>query len=293
MSYMSKDWSVTVNKQDRKTMLGVANITRKLSIRSTVLVIIVVLSYVGFRFREIQRTGRRLIFQANFPYNTTSSPSYELTLFGQLVGTMYAAVTYTAVDTFIATLVLHICGQLSNLHRELISLSAYTKVEFQTKLKNIVRKHEYLNRFAEIIEDSFNKMLLLQMLGCTMQLCFQALQAFMTIHFADKMDEMLMFKISFLFLYVSYILLQLYLYCYIGEKLLVKSTQIAYAAYDCSWYNLSARDARSLVTIMCRARTPLQITAGRFCSFNQELFSEVLKKSMAYMSCIYAMNSFD
>lgn len=37
-------------------------------------------------------------------------------------------------------------------------------------------------RFAGTIEDSFNGMLLLQMLGCTMQLCFQCLQAFMVSH---------------------------------------------------------------------------------------------------------------
>lgn len=144
--YMTKDWNATVNKRDRKTMLDVANITRKLSIGSTVFVLTVGMFYLMFRFSAIRQTGRQLLFHAYFPYNATSSPCYELTLFGQFAGAMYAATTYTVVDTFIATLVLHICGQLSNLRYELTNLYAYTKAEFQTKLGNIVRKHEYLNR---------------------------------------------------------------------------------------------------------------------------------------------------
>jgi len=144
--YMTRDWNVTTNKQDRRTMLSIANITRKLSIRSTMLVYIVGMNYIMFRYFATRQTGRHLFFHGYFPYNATRSPSYELTLFGQFMGAMYAATTYTAVDTFIATLVLFICGQLSNLRRELTNLCADTKTEFQTKLRNIVRKHEYLNR---------------------------------------------------------------------------------------------------------------------------------------------------
>ncbi|XP_011690952.1 PREDICTED: odorant receptor 13a-like [Wasmannia auropunctata] len=275
VSYMTRDWNVTTDEQDRRTMLGIADITRKLSIRSTMFAQSIVMIYMMFRLFEIRQNGRQLFYQSYFPYNATSSPSYELTLFGQFVGAMYSAVTYAAIDTFIATLVLHICGQLSNLRRELTNLCVHTRAEFQMKLGNIVRKHEYLSRFAETIEDCFNMMLLIQMLGCSLQLCFQCLQTFMSIMDEIVIDEVFFLKFCFLLIYVTYILLQLYLYCYIGEKLFVESTKIAYAAYDCSWYNLPASEVRSLMIIICRARLPLYISAGRFCSFNQELFGEV------------------
>lgn len=138
-----------MNKQDRRTMLDTANITRKLSIRSIVLVVFVAVIFIVFRLIEIRQIDRRLFFQAYFPYNATSSPFYELTLFGQFAAAIYIAITYTVVDTFIAILVLHVCGQLSSLRRELTNLRVYTKVEFQTKLRNIVRKHEYLNRWDQ------------------------------------------------------------------------------------------------------------------------------------------------
>lgn len=146
MSYMKRDWSVTVDKRDRRMMLDIAKMTRNLSISSTIMVQIVVIAYVAFRFIVIRHTGRQLFFRAYFPYNASSSPCYELTFLGQLIASMFAATTYTAVDTFIATLVLHTCGQLANLRRKLTNLRACTRVEFQAKMRKIVRKHEYLNR---------------------------------------------------------------------------------------------------------------------------------------------------
>jgi len=58
--------------------------------------------------------------------------------------------------------------------------------------QNFIKKQtcfnsEFFIRFAEMIDDSFNTMLLMQMLGCSMQLCFQCLQAFMVSHRKEGM----------------------------------------------------------------------------------------------------------
>ncbi|KAK2588370.1 hypothetical protein KPH14_004384 [Odynerus spinipes] len=90
-----------------------------------------------------------------------------------------------------------------------------------------------------------------------------------------------------------WLLPKIYLYCYIGEQLLSESTKVAYAAYDCKWYNMPAKKIKCLVLIIRRARSPLQITAGQFCSFNLELFSKILKTSMGYLSVLYTMNAKD
>lgn len=147
MSCMKRDWSAIVSKRERKMMSDVARTTRNLSIRSTVMVQVVVFIYVVFRCINIRYNGRQsLFFRAYFPYNASNSPCFELTILGQYIATVYAATTYTAVDTFIATLILHMCGQLANLRRELTNLRICTRAEFQAKLGKIARKHEYLNR---------------------------------------------------------------------------------------------------------------------------------------------------
>ncbi|KAK2588368.1 hypothetical protein KPH14_004382 [Odynerus spinipes] len=128
--------------------------------------------------------------------------------------------------------------------------------DLQAELARIVKKHDTLNRFANIIEERFNGMLLMQMLGCTVQLCVQCFQAILSL--TVEKNGFFLVQISFLALYISYVLLQVYLYCYIGERLFSESTEIANAAYECD----------------CHA-----------------LFSDILKTSMGYLSVLYAMRT--
>ncbi|CAK9833705.1 Odorant receptor 13a [Anthophora retusa] len=284
---MADDWSRMTKGDDRDTMINIAKMIRKNVIRSTVLCHTVVITYIFLRYFTMKYSNNRLLFRAYFPYDTDVSPNYEFTVAAQIVAAFYASTTYTAVDTFIVMLILHVCGQLSNLKSELSKLQACDNVTLQTKLVKIVQKHVYLNRFAETIESCFNMMLLIQMLGCTIQLCFQCFQAIMSID--GEIDEYFILQIIFLLLYVIYVMLQLFLYCYVGERLSVESVEIANAAYNTEWYNLSPRNARLLIIIIRRARLPLQITAGRFGSFTLLLYSQILKTSMGYISVLYAM----
>ncbi|CAD1480991.1 unnamed protein product, partial [Heterotrigona itama] len=93
--------------------------------------------------------------------------------------------------------------------------------------------------------------------------------------FGEEEMQYMIFQLSFLIIYVICVLVQLYLYCYVGETLTAESTEIANTAYEIEWYNLSPRSARLLIIIMCRARSsPLKITAGKFCCFTTILYCQ-------------------
>lgn len=285
---MANDWIKVTSKTEQETMARIASITRNTIIKSTVMCHTVVAFYVFLRYISMKYNENKLLFRAYFPYDTTVSPNYELTILGQFVAALYAATSYTAVDTFVAMLILHVCGQLSGIKNELSRLPTYDKKDLKRRLKEIVQKHEYVNRFAETIENCFNVMLLIQILGCTVQLCFQCFQAIMSFG-GGEAQEYLFFQLMFLLVYVFYVMLQLYLYCYVGERLSVESMEIVNAAYNTEWYTLPTNITKMLIIVMCRAKSPLTVTAGRFCSFTLQLFSEVLKTSMRYLSVLYAV----
>ena len=142
---MAEDWGSEVRPIHRETMKQIGRVTRATIIRSTVMCQCVVIAYVVLRFSTAKYTDSKLLFRAYFPYDTDASPSAELTSFAQIVAAMYAATSYTAVDTFIAMLVLHVCGQLSILKTELRDLESAGKADLQANLSKIVQKHEYLN----------------------------------------------------------------------------------------------------------------------------------------------------
>ncbi|KAF3423719.1 hypothetical protein E2986_07062 [Frieseomelitta varia] len=182
---IAEDWATTETKTERETMVNVANIVRKATISCTMVCELVAVFYVSLRLFFLKSSDNNLIYRGYFLYNTSVSPNYELTMIGQALAAVYGAAVYAAVDTFIAMLVLHACGQLSNLKNDLKTIHLYDRSDFQEKLKKIVDKHNYISGFAETIENCFNLMLLFQMLGCIIQLCFQCFQAIMSTDVAN------------------------------------------------------------------------------------------------------------
>ncbi|KAK9309136.1 hypothetical protein QLX08_001095 [Tetragonisca angustula] len=273
---IAKDWATVETKTERERMVNIARISRKTMVACTSMCEFVAIFFLFLRLFLMKRNdSKSLILQGYFPYNTTISPNFELTEIAQAIAIIYTAASYSAVDTFVAMLVLHACGQLSNIKHDLRNVhSCGNSNDLQMKLKKIARKHDYVNRFAETVENCFNVMLLIQMLGCIVQLCFQSFQAIMS--FGEEAKRYMIFQIAFLCFYVVCVMMQLYIYCYVGEKLTFESTDIANAVYHCEWYNLHPKDARLLIIIMCRARaSPLKLTAGKFCWFTVTLYTHV------------------
>ncbi|KAK9309146.1 hypothetical protein QLX08_001104 [Tetragonisca angustula] len=287
---MAKDWATVETRIGRETMMNVARISRKTTIGCLMLCQLVATSYMFLRLSTLKYSDNKLVYRSYFPYNASISPSYELTMIGQVMAGVYGALTYTSVDTFIAMLVLHACGQLSNLKDDLRNIHSCDRKDLQARLKKIVEKHNYIIGFAETVENCFNVMLLIQMLGFTVQLCFQSFQAITS--FGDKSEQFMIFQIIFLVIYIACVMVQLYLYCYVGERLTLESTDVANTAYNCEWYSLPPKDARLLIIVMCRARaSPLKLTAGKFCWFTVLLYSQVLKTTMSYISVLHATKS--
>nr|XP_050845881.1 odorant receptor 13a-like [Vespula vulgaris] len=291
LSRMENDRKEATTEENVKKMMRIADISRKITAGSIIMCNILVITYVILRTLLLPYTGRSLYYRGYFPYDSRTFPNFELTLIAQITAAVYTANNYTAVDTFMTMLMLHVCGQISCLRKTLTRLCSENNNNFRIDLRRIVEKYDMLNKYAEIIEDRFNGILLIQMLGCTVQLCVQWYQAISAL--VDNDQGLLIVRLFFFAVYTTYVMLHIYLYCYVGQKLFSEGTKMAYAAYDCSWYNLSPNEAKYLTIIMCRAQISSRITAGKFCTFNHELFGKILKTSMGYLSVLYAMKTKD
>ena len=101
-----------------------------------------------FRFVAMKYDDNKLFVRGWYPYDITVRPNYELTMIGQAIAGIYSGMIYSNVDTFVAMLVLHICGQMSNLKGDLKKIHLYDKTDLRTRLKKIVQKHNYIARFV-------------------------------------------------------------------------------------------------------------------------------------------------
>ena len=135
-------------------MLNIARLARITTIGCIMMCELVAFSYVSLRFVSMKYTDNIMVYRGYFPYNITYSPNYELTMIGQTLGAIYGGTTNAAVDTFVAMLVLHACGQLSNLKDDLRNIHSYDKKDLQARLKKIVEKHNYIAWF--VLNESVN-----------------------------------------------------------------------------------------------------------------------------------------
>ena len=135
-------------KIERKRMVNVARISRKTTITCITFCHFVIVAYMLLRLFTSKQSDNKLFFRGYFPYDVNISPNYELTMIGQAIAMTCSTIFYSTVDTFITMLILHACGQLSNLKGDLVKIHSYDKSNLHMKLRKIVQKHDYVNRFV-------------------------------------------------------------------------------------------------------------------------------------------------
>ncbi|XP_076683169.1 uncharacterized protein LOC143376575 [Andrena cerasifolii] len=279
------DWRGPKTEEERTTMLNRAKVSRFISTWCTVLTQTMVTAYLSLRALTIytcdqdeETQDNLVLYPGYFPYNVRPTTILVLTNVGQVVAAYTATIPYTSVDAFIAMLVLHTCSQFENLRMRLEGLmddknGTRSVHNVRTELVSIVKRHEHLNWVASRIEEYFNILLLIQMLLCTVEICFQGFLFFNVI--LHNEDGIWNFQLAFFVLFVNFIVVHMYIYCYVGEMLLVQSNGMGISAYNSSWFNVSAQEAKYLLIIMNRSIVPLRLTAGNFGTFSMEMFSTV------------------
>ncbi|XP_076683141.1 odorant receptor 13a-like [Andrena cerasifolii] len=297
------DWLDPKTEEERTTMLNRAKVSRFISTWCAVLTQAMVMAYLSLRAVTIyacdqdqQPQDHLLIYHGYFPYNVRPTSVLVLTNVGQALAGLCAAVPYTSVDAFICMLVLHTCSQFENLRMRLERLmdeenetKSVDHTWIQTELVSIVRRHEHLNWVANRIEEYFNVLLLVQVMLCTIEMCFQG---FLFFNFVQHTEEGIWnFQLVFFVLFVNFIVVHMYIYCYVGEMLLVQSNGMAISAYNSSWFNVAPQEAKCLLFIMNRSIRPLRLTAGKFGTFSIEMFSAILRTAMGYLSVLLTVQA--
>nr|WHS04444.1 odorant receptor 41 [Psyttalia incisi] len=285
IDFMSDDWSTPRSLDEREVMLRTAKISRVISLGSGIITHTLFVAYIFYKIyfgiEEMKRTDLDprlavgLLHPAWFPFDTKKIKCFIPIWIGQCFCTFFSMTIYAVFDCMISAMVLHICGQFSILGLTLKDLADDEVIShldlFRAKLTSIVKRHEKLNDSIGVIEKSFSSILLPQMLICTFTFCFQGF-ALITSLLGSSSRKISFLEMAFSITYVFYTVLHLFIYCYIGDQLLVESSSISYSAYESKWYNLPAHKARSLLFVGCRSFRPLRITAGKYCGFSRNLF---------------------
>ncbi|KAI4502479.1 hypothetical protein M0802_002391 [Mischocyttarus mexicanus] len=218
------------------------------------------------------------------PYDHTSSTMLWITLLHQTFGLMVCANSSVAHETIISGLMIQICAQLEILcyrARILPVLLEKEQKNCTTKedLKRIenrvigelVEYHLYVYKFTQKVNEVFSLMIFMQFSLSSTVLCMSVYKL--------STKDVISFDFLWTFCYLACMLIQLFLYCWYGNEVTLKSKKIGDAFYGMDWISLKTRVIKSLIIIMARTTRTIEMNSLYIVKLSAKSFMTIIKVS--------------
>ncbi|XP_076246661.1 odorant receptor 10 [Calliopsis andreniformis] len=243
--------------------------------------------------------SKQLPMEGWYPYNVTTSPSYEITSTHQTVAIIICCFNNVAIDTLITGFITIACCQLTLLSRNIIEINSRTdKLLIVSKddidvrksavnnckkayenLKLCVQHSNMIFDFSKEIQNIFGTVVFLQFLVNCIIICFIAFNiAQMKIYIPSVVFGMTM--------YMCCMTYQIFIFCWHGNELYLHSASVVLATYWSDWWNESQNFKRAIQIIMVRAQKPLILTAGNIMELSLQTFVRILRMSYSIFTVL-------
>ncbi|XP_076756811.1 odorant receptor 4-like [Xylocopa sonorina] len=229
---------------------------------------LVEMAMVSVSISGILKPGRySLPYRAWIPYNYSSLSTHIFIYVHQMLSMAIGAMSHAALDTLIWSLLMYTHNQIEIFECRL------KKIERNERdiIKLCVRYHNLVYRFATKINDEFKMVIFIQFMMSILLICIR-LYMLTTMKLSPE-------KILETFCYCSSILVQIYIFCWYGNEVKLKSLAIPSMIFDIDWMVLDKAVKRDLLMIMMRAMSPIEMTSGHIMTMNLESFGAILKTS--------------
>ncbi|XP_011882838.1 PREDICTED: odorant receptor 46a, isoform A-like isoform X2 [Vollenhovia emeryi] len=198
-----------------------------------------------------------LTFKAWLPFNYSSSILFSLAYTHQLISMTTCALINLACDCFICGLLLHICCQIEILEYRL------NKSHTWENLRDCVRHHDLIFDFASIVNERFAKIIAIQFIVSMLVVCSNLYQLAQTTLSAKYIP---------LVIYTFCMMTEIFIYCWFGNEVKLKSLQMIDHIFEMDWPRLNNSFKKAFLMIMNRATIPIEFTSAYLFSMNLESF---------------------
>ncbi|XP_014485793.1 PREDICTED: uncharacterized protein LOC106750171 [Dinoponera quadriceps] len=251
------------------------------------------MSVIGAAFRALlNATEGHLPYRAWLPYDWNKSPMFLVTIMYQLIAIFLGALVNVGTETMIFGLILQTCAQLDILKSRLNKSVIKTITGYQEKrslsrtskkrvtISELIRHHLSIYRYANKVNSVFNQVLFVQFFGSIIVLCTSVY--YVVLHIRDKeAPGILAFNVC--------MFVQIFVYCWSGNEVILKSASLADAVYNVDWSSLSIRERKDLLMIMMRSTVPIKFTSSFLITLSLESYSNILKTSYSAFSVLQSL----
>ena len=203
-----------------------------------------------------------------FPFvkdNTAAFPFIQLWI--QWIA--YLAISFMFVsNTMIYTLVTIISMEFDSLKNDLKFIKLKPKEKYSEKMAYFIDRHNKLLDASDKLKIIFEPILFCNFLVSSLIMCVASFQMLTTA--SDSLTYLV--DVNCLGLFA----IQVWLLCYLGQKIIDSSAEVADDIYGCDWTDLDNYEfKKQMIIVMIRAQRPMKLTAMGYADMSLETFAAV------------------
>ncbi|KAK9309040.1 hypothetical protein QLX08_001219 [Tetragonisca angustula] len=211
--------------------------------------------------------SHKLLFRMWLPIGYTSTARYSFIYAQQILSLAFSALLHVACDSFIWALLMFTCNQIEIFGHRL----KHIRRDQNETTRLCIRYHNLIYRFATMINKEFKSVIFVQFATSTLTICINLY----ILTAANISFE----RILQLIMYSSCMLTQIYIFCWYGNEVKLKSLDISNMIFELDWLPLKKTTKHDLLMIMMRATSPIEVTSGHVVTMNLQSFMILLKTS--------------
>ncbi|XP_012063184.1 PREDICTED: odorant receptor 30a-like [Atta cephalotes] len=124
----------------------------------------------------------------------------------------------------------------------------------------------------------------MQVVCKTLVICCLGFVIIISVH--NEIDFYLFVKAAVAYIAV---MIEIFIICFAGEYLSLKSISVADAAYKSLWYDMPINQTKIISFVIMKSQKRLSITAGKMMDMSFEALTNIMRASASYVSVLYAM----
>ncbi|CAL1679058.1 unnamed protein product [Lasius platythorax] len=254
------------------------NLIRTCSISYTLLA---AFSATGATIGEILATLQgELPYPGWVPYDIYSSlVLFWFTSLQEMLALAFGTIVNIATETLVLGFCLQICSQLEILKHRLRTATESNEKEKspsnnvsykKSRFSEHIRYHLCIIRFAEMVNEVFNQVVFVQFFASILILCSSVYYLSSHITVEDFVK---------LVIYTFCMFVQIYVYCWAGNEVILKSTGLSEAVYEINWTLVTVSEQKDLLMIMKRSTRPIKFTSSFLVTLSLESYVNILRTS--------------
>ncbi|NP_001177525.1 odorant receptor 110 [Nasonia vitripennis] len=279
---VAKQWYPPRNELEATILTKHNNLSRRITLTYATLVGASLLAAV---LNPILYSTRVLTIATWYPCNISLPICYWSSYAHQTMGILAMAIAHVATDSLIVGFTIKICTQLNVLNQRLLSInfqlentsarcqkSQEQSLALEAILVNeCIVNYKDILRFADLLSRTFIEIVFIQFCVGLTVICS-------TVYLLAKLS---IFSYDFfgLFLYLGCMLMQMFLFCWYGNEVVLDSTKLFHTIYNINWIELQIQTQSKLLLMMLVASSPIQLFRGAIIKVNLDAFINILKFS--------------